>query len=116
MLASDLFLGFNSVTPAVYLCFMLSVVLGRFIQGRTSMWNVGGVALGSSVLFFLITNFAVFLTGMYPMTVTGFLACYTAALPFFQNTLAGNLFFSAILFGGFASIERRFLQPISGTR
>ena len=47
------------------------------------------------------------LSGMYPPTATGLAACYVAAIPFFQNTLAGDLAFSALLFGGFALLERR---------
>ena len=66
------------------------------------------------MLFFTVTNLAVWaFSGMYPDTGTGLVACYAAALPFFQNTLAGDLWFSTILFGGMALAEWRFpkLQP-----
>jgi hypothetical protein len=69
--------------------------------------RVGGAAVASSVLFFLITNFGTWtLSGMYPMTASGLAACYVAAIPFFQNTIAGDLFYSGLLFGGFALLER----------
>jgi hypothetical protein len=42
---------------------------------------------------------------MYPLTAGGLVACYVAAIPFFQNTLAGDLFYSGLLFGGFALAE-----------
>ena len=45
-------------------------------------------------------------SGMYPPTVGGLAACYVAAIPFFQNTVAGDLFYAALLFGGFALLER----------
>ena len=41
-------------------------------------------------------------SGFYPRTLGGLEACYVAAIPFFQNTLAGDLFYAALLFGGFA--------------
>ena len=45
-------------------------------------------------------------SGFYPRTLAGLEACYVAAIPFFQNTVAGDLFYSALLFGGFALLER----------
>ncbi len=45
-------------------------------------------------------------SGFYPRTVAGLAACYVAAIPFFQNTVAGDLFYAGLLFGGFALLER----------
>jgi hypothetical protein len=68
---------------------------------------IGGAAMASSVLFFLLTNFGMWLfSGFYPLTSAGLIACYVAAIPFFQNTLAGDLVFTGLLFGGFAIAER----------
>ena len=62
-----------------------------------------GSALLSSVVFFLVTNFAHWLfMEMYPQTLAGLLTGYAAALPFFKYQLAGDLFWSAMLFGGYA--------------
>ena len=70
---------------------------------------MGAAALGSGLLFFVVTNFSVWLgSAFYPPTWEGLVACYTAALPFFRNTLVGNLVYSLILFGGLALAERRF--------
>ena len=44
----------------------------------------------------------------YPKTLAGLSACYAAAIPFFRNTLAGDLVFSVVMFGGFATVERAF--------
>jgi len=58
-------------------------------------------------LFFVVTNFGTWaVSGMYPMTLAGLAACYLAAIPFFQNTVVGDLFYSGVLFGGFALLER----------
>ena len=62
-----------------------------------------------SVLFFVVTNFGVWLVGdLYPRTLEGLVACYVAGIPFFRNTLAGDLLYAAVLFGGLAVAERRF--------
>jgi hypothetical protein len=68
--------------------------------------RIGAAAVASSVLFFAITNFGMWLfSGFYPVTYAGLVACYTAAIPFFQNTIAGDLFYTVLLFGGFRIAE-----------
>lgn len=114
LLLSDLVLGFHGSMPFVYAGVALTVLIGWALASRLSAVTVAGAALASSVLFFGLTNFGVWLTsGMYPLTLAGLTACFVAAIPFFQNTLAGDLFYSALLFGGFALLERRVprLQP-----
>jgi hypothetical protein len=68
-----------------------------------------------SVLFFLITNFAVWYgSAFYPQTPAGLLACYTAGLAFYNqqsffiNSLLGDLFYGGLLFGTYALLQRRF--------
>jgi len=108
MCLSDLLLGFgvHRVMPFVYGSFALSVVLGRLIGDRRSTLAVGGAAVTGSVLFFVITNFGMWLfSGFYPRTLGGLEACYVAAIPFFQNTLGGDLFYATLMFGGFRLAE-----------
>ncbi len=107
MLLSDAIIGFHSGMLFVYASVALIVLLGQLALSRPTVLRVGTAALASSVLFFVITNFGTWLlSGMYPMTLSGLAACYVAAIPFFQNTVAGDLFYSALLFGGFALLER----------
>ena len=107
MLLSDAIIGFHSGILFVYASVALIVLLGQLALSRPTVLRVGAAALTSSVLFFVITNFGTWLlSGMYPMTLSGLAACYVAAIPFFQNTIAGDLFYSALLFGGFALLER----------
>lgn len=109
MVLSDLLLGFSAITPFVYGSIALAAVIGFRLRHRRSVAGVLGGALASSILFFIITNFAVWvLFDYYPKTPAGLAACYVAAIPFFQNTLAGDLFFSAALFGGLWIAEARF--------
>jgi hypothetical protein len=107
MLLSDAIIGFHSGILFVYASVALIALLGQIALSRPTVLRVGAAALASSVLFFVITNFGTWLlSGMYPMTLSGLAACYVAAIPFFQNTVAGDLFYSALLFGGFALLER----------
>lgn len=106
---SDLVLGFHDQMALVYGCFALIVCIGLWLQQRRSALTIAGAALASSALFFIVTNFGVWaLDTMYPRTIAGLIACYTAALPFFRNTLEGDLLYTLVLFGGFALLERQF--------
>jgi hypothetical protein len=115
MYLSDLALGFfvydfgwfHGFMPFVYASFVVTVCLGFLVRRRLTPLTVGGAALMSSVLFFIISNFGVWLVGnLYPKTLAGLLSCYVAAIPFFRNMLAGNAFYTLVLFGGFALAQR----------
>jgi len=108
MFLSDLVLGLHTLTPVVYGCFALVVCLGLWLRRQRSAGRIAVAALVGSVLFFAITNFAVWAgTNMYPRTAAGLAGCYTAAIPFFGNTLAGDFTFTTVLFGGLALAECR---------
>jgi hypothetical protein len=120
MYLSDLALGFfvydfgwfHGFMPFVYAGFIVTVFLGLLIRrgimgGSRTAPTVGVAALTGSVLFFIITNFGVWLAGdIYPKTMAGLLSCYVAAIPFFRNALLGNAFYTLMLFGGFALAQR----------
>jgi hypothetical protein len=105
MFLSDLLMG-NSVTwmtPVIYGCFALGTGLGQWL-GRGRTWaKTGLAALGGSFFFYVVTDFAVWIApnGLYPHTLDGLIQCYVMALPFFRNDIAGNVLWSAILFGLF---------------
>ena len=107
LILSDAILGFYEGMWIQYLAVVLVVLIGRYALRRVEPLRIGGAALASSVVFFAVTNFGVWLlSGMYPPTLAGLTACYVAAIPFFQNTVAGDLFYSVLLFGGFALLEK----------
>lgn len=110
MFASDAILGFTTSVPIVYATFALIVGIGTLLRGkRTRILPVAGAALAAATLFYLTTNFGVWAMGaLYPRTPSGLIACYIAAIPFFGPTLAGDLVYTAILFGAFAWAERRY--------
>lgn len=106
MFLSDLVLGLHAFIPIIYGCFALIVLLGFKLRQKASARRIFATALIASGLFFTVTNFSVWaLSTMYPHTGGGLLACYIAAIPFFANTLFGDLVFTGILFGGVAAAE-----------
>lgn len=116
MIISDIFLGgyyHLPVMTSVYGSFLLMVVLGFWLKKHKKWYTIGGSAILSAVLFFVITNFAVWVFNpWYLKTFSGIIQCYTMAIPFFKNTLMGNLFYVAVFFGTYEIIrvwlERKF--------
>ncbi len=109
MFFSDFFLGFHSTIPFVYGSFLLTGLIGLWLRHHRTIQNIIGASCISSLLFFIITNFGVWLVGnMYPKTISGLLECYIAAIPFFRNTIIGDLFYAGVFFGSYALVLRFF--------
>lgn len=109
MLVSDLFIGFHNTMWSVYLSFGLSVLLGMALQNNRSIATTAAASIASSIIFFLITNFAVWYSDVfYPQNFAGLMTSYGAGLPFFRNSVFGDLFFTAVLFGGYHLAVNRF--------
>ena len=110
LIASDALIGFHSLMLWVYASFLVSVAIGFALRKKRGVARVGAATVAGSIQFFLVTNFAVWLhsVGTYPKTGSGLAACYVAGIPLFWNTLASDLFYSAILFGGMALAGRYF--------
>ena len=87
----DLIIGFSLINIFVYLSFIVIVLVGNHFK-KIKLKSI----LISSVVFFIISNFGVWIIG-YPKTVNGIIMCYTAAIPFFINSILGDLFYSYIL-------------------
>lgn len=109
---SDLLIGFYAITPVVYGSFALITCLGFWVRRTQTIWRLAGASLAAAVCFFVVTNFGIWALGdWYPKTLSGLAECYAAAIPFFRNTLASDLFYSAVLFGGLALAEKRWRWP-----
>lgn len=104
---SDLFLGLHILIPVVYGSFAVNVLLGRWLRSRRTVANTAAVTLLGSIQFFAVTNFACWLL-WYPHTWEGLAACFISAIPYFQNTLAGDAVFALVLFGSLGAAERGF--------
>lgn len=100
MIVSDAFIGFHNLIAFTWGSFLLVGAIGLLVRKRKSAAAVILGSLAGSVLFYLVTNWAVWaFTPLYDKTLAGLGASYVAAIPFFRNTLLGDLFYSGALFG-----------------
>lgn len=109
MFFADLVIGLDDIRimAAVYGSFLLYTLFGALVA-KLGIFRKGIATLFGSVAFFLVTNWAVWaFSSLYSHTVSGLILSYFMGLPFLQYTVAGDLFFSAILFGSYALLERR---------
>jgi uncharacterized protein DUF6580 len=99
--------GIYSWMWVTYTAFLLIAVMGLLLRHRRSASAIAAATFAGSIVFFVVTNFGVWVgSNLYPHTLEGLLTCYMAALPFFTNTLLGDAVYSTVLFGGFAIVER----------
>ncbi len=111
LILSDLIIGFHNSMIFVYAGFALTVGMGIWMQKKITVNRVAATAVASTLLFFIITNFGAWMmNGMYPMNAGGLMQAYVAGIPFLQNSLLGNLAFTAVMFGGFALLQRQFFK------
>lgn len=106
MLVSDVVIGFHSTMLFVYGSFIIIVFFGHLLETKTFM-KITGVTVLSSLIFFTITNFGVWLTSsMYVKDLSGLLQAYVMGLPFLRNTLIGDFVYTYALFYGCSYAER----------
>lgn len=112
MVISDALMGFSGwAYPeqiiTVYATFLLITLLGSGMRNNKGVLRVGLFSVSASVVFFITTNFMVWVGGfyhvpaLYTLDLAGLIQCYVAAIPFFSPTLASDLFYCSALFGGF---------------
>jgi len=100
--------GFHSAMPAVYVSFGLTVFLGFLLREKRGFLRVASMSLASSVLFFIVTNFAVWADGVYyAKNLAGLSACFVAAIPFFHYTVLGDACYVTLMFGAVVLAEKR---------
>ena len=97
---SDLFIGISFINIFVYLSFIIIYFLGS-ISPKIEVKTV----FLSSIIFFILTNLGVWYLG-YPKNIEGLITCFTLAIPFFVNTILGDLFYSFILFRSYKAAEK----------
>lgn len=116
MFISDMIIGFHTTMLAVYAGMIASVGIGMMLRNKVKVGNVIIASVSSSLVFFLITNFASWYTGLMPYSkdFAGLMAAYVAGLPFFNTSLLGDLFYSTVLFGSFYLVSRKVPSMIRG--
>lgn len=108
LLISDVFIGFYEVVVmvSVYFSFALSALIGRLVLSRKrNVFAIGSSAIITASILFVLSNFALWSTGLYySMDVAGLIQCYVMAIPFYGNSILGDLFYAAMLFGIYEGI------------
>lgn len=121
MLVSDYFIGFYNpwIMFSVYGSFIVIGLIGLWLKNHKTLPNIIGASLFGSIIFFLLTNLAVWMVphSMYAHNLQGLLQSYIMGLPFFRNTLMGDLFYVATMFGLYEmvlwfTVRRRVRCPV----
>jgi len=93
-------------SPFNYFSYMIIALIGmQIFKNSITLPKVFGGSLLAGVAFFIISNFGVWMNPLYAKTLW---ACYIDAIPFFRATLASNILFSAVLFGGYYLLQKDF--------
>jgi hypothetical protein len=91
----------------MYLIYVVISILGMVVLRNVGTGSVLGGSLGASIIFFIASNLMCWPGNpMYAQDLGGLMSCYAAGLPFFPGTVAGDLVYSTLLFGGFALLQR----------
>ena len=107
MVVSDIFLGMHNVVFFTWGGFILITFLGFWLKKNKNMGRILASSLASALLFFIISNFGVWVMGWYPHTLKGLVNCYVMALPFLRNFTLATCCFVALFFGAYELIARR---------
>lgn len=105
MAVTDVFLGFYPSILINWVALAACVGIGGLLRRKLSWTRIGAGSLAAAVVFFMISNFGVWLE-MYPKTFAGFADCYVMALPFFRNSLLSTIIYGYLLIGGYARVAR----------
>ena len=94
MLISDLYIGNHITAIWVYSSLLLIFVFGYFMK-KSSYTSIVTFSIISSITFFIVSNFGVWVTGGYSHTFEGLITCYLTAIPFYKNTLLSTILYSS---------------------
>lgn len=106
---SDALIGFYQGMAWIYVTFILITLTGFVLRKKVTIPRIILLSVASSLIMFIVSDFGVWIgSNMYPHTWAGFIACYAAAVPFIRYELAGDLFYSGVLFGAFYLAQLKF--------
>jgi hypothetical protein len=92
---TDLIIGYHTGTHWTWGSVLVIGLMSQYFNKNLS-WRLSGALLGATI-FFIITNFGVWTTGVYGYTISGIIECYTLAIPFFTYSVSSTLLFAAII-------------------
>ncbi len=104
-------------SPYTWGGFALVGLIGWTLRRKITWGRVAGASMAGSVAFFIVSNFGVWVAGkLYPLTPDGLVACYVAALPFFRNSIMGDLAYAALMFGSYHLLRHGQARLSASTR
>lgn len=107
MALSDFFIGYHDTMWFVYGSYIAIAIMGRVFASKLSLPTVVLLSISSSILFYVVTNFGVWLMGtMYTKDVSGLMQSYVYAIPFFRATLVGDVLFNGVIYAGYIHFFR----------
>lgn len=90
---------FSELMISVYICLLFPIIFRTILRNKLNIFTIASTSLASSTFFFIVTNFTLwYFSSMYEKSIYGLILCYTMAIPFFKNTIAGDIFYSGIIF------------------
>jgi hypothetical protein len=112
MMATDMMLGMHDMMFFTWGSMILVSFLGLWLRKSYSWPRLGLVSVTSAVLFYVVTNFGVWLSGYYPMNLKGLVDCYVLAIPFFRTMLLSTLVYSFVVFGLYEMVASRVRKTV----
>lgn len=101
MAMTDFYLGFHNLIFFTWGSMVLAALIGFWVRKKYGFSRIAVGTLLGSIIFFLVTNFGVYLGGWYGYGFSGLTQTYIMAIPFFRNSLMGDVVYSAVFFGGY---------------
>jgi len=106
MIISDFILGLHNVVIFTWGSFILITLLGFWIKKQKNIFRIVSMSVVSSIVFYIVSNFGVWLMGWYPHNLKGLIDCYVMALPFLRSFTLATLFYVVIFFGVYELVAR----------
>tara|TARA_B100000768_G_scaffold178372_1_gene194048 strand:+ start:1098 stop:1595 length:498 start_codon:yes stop_codon:yes gene_type:complete len=101
---TDLVIGYHSGTHWTWGSVLLIGLVSQYFTKNLN-WRLSGAFLGACI-FFVVTNFGVWSSGMYGYTISGLYTCFILAIPFFAYSIISTLLFSVIIETGFKLLKK----------
>jgi hypothetical protein len=105
---TDLVIGYHAGTHWTWGSVLVIGLMSQYFSKNINLRLTG--SLFGAFIFFLITNFGVWTSGMYSSTVNGLVECYTLAIPFFSYSLISTILFSLLVETGHKIYKVNFLK------
>ncbi|MEQ1768850.1 MAG: DUF6580 family putative transport protein [Devosia sp.] len=106
MALADVVLGWYPEVIYTWAGMAAGVLLARAILHPLTPLRLIGTTFAASLVFFVLSNLGVFISGYYGYTLEGFIACYVAAIPFWQNSLIADFTSTALVFAIYLALTR----------